>query len=403
MIKDYFELGIKNLKKRKLRSWLTVVGIFISVSTIFVLVSLSLGLQNAVNEEFRLFGTDKFFIEPAGQLAGPGSGGAVQLTIDDVNTVVKVQGVKDYSYATIGNAEIEFKGEKRFVMVIGFPLDKSAVLTESGSYKAASGKLLQKGDVGKIMVGSLYSKGSVFSQDVEQGNTININGVDFKVKTVLEPIGSPTDDKMIYMPIDDFKSLFNNTNRIDEIIVQVNPGANVKDVAALAEKRLLSERGLTEDTKDFTILTPEELLASIGVVLNIITAFLVGVALISLLVGAIGIANTMYTSVLERTSEIGVMKAIGARNSDILYIFLIESGLLGLVGGILGVLLGFGASKVVQFIANAALGTNLLQTAAPWYLFVGCLAFAFLIGAVSGVLPAWGASKVRPVEALRYE
>ena len=162
-------------------------------------------------------------------------------------------------------------------------------------------------------------------------------------------------------------------------------------------------RDVTEKTQDFIILTPEELLETFGVVLNIITGFLGGIALISLIVGGIGITNTMYTSVLERTKEIGTMKAIGAQNKDILMIFLIESGLLGLIGGIIGIILGLGIAKGIEFIAFQQLGTRLLQAATPVYLFVGCLAFAFLTGAISGGIPAWQASKTNTVDALRYE
>jgi putative ABC transport system permease protein len=131
--------------------------------------------------------------------------------------------------------------------------------------------------------------------------------------------------------------------------------------------------------------------------------FLVGIAAISLLVGGIGIMNTMYTSVLERTKEIGTMKAVGAKNSDILLIFLFESGLIGLIGGIIGTLLGLGISKTVEFIAITSLHTTLLQAAVPFYLVGGCLSFAFLIGALSGTIPALMASKLKPVDALRYE
>ena len=137
--------------------------------------------------------------------------------------------------------------------------------------------------------------------------------------------------------------------------------------------------------------------------LNIITAFLAGVAAISLFVGGIGMANTMYTSVVERTREIGIMKAIGAKNREILYIFLIESGLLGLVGAGIGVLLGYSISKTIEYIAITQLNTNLLQAAAPLYLIFGCLVFGFVIGAVSGTLPAIQASKTNVVDALRYE
>ncbi len=403
MIRDYIVLGIRNLKKRKLRSWLTMLGIFISIATIFVLVSMSVGLQNAVTEEFRAFGTDKFFIQPGGQIAGPGSGGAAELTISDINTIERVSGVKDISYDAVGNAEVTFRSEKRFLQVIGYPLDKSKVLEEAGSYEASQGKLLQRGDVGKVMLGSKYGEGTVFKIPISEGNNILINGVSFKVKGILKTIGNPVDDKLIYMSLDDFKTLYNNTDRVDQVIVQINPGADVKEVAKRVEKKLLSTRGVTEDTKDFAILTPEELLNSFGSILDIITLFLTAVAGISLIVGGVGIMNTMYTSVLERTKEIGVMKAVGARNADILIIFLIESGLLGMLGGTIGVLLGWGISELISLIANSILGTDLLQAAAPWYLFVGCLAFAFVVGAVSGVLPAWQASKVRPVKALRYE
>src|SRR3989338_8163689 len=127
------------------------------------------------------------------------------------------------------------------------------------------------------------------------------------------------------MSYDDFKRDFNSGDRVDEIIVQVEPGENTKDTAERTKEKLLKFRGLKEKNRDFEISTPEEILASLDTILNIITAFLVGIAAISLIVGAIGIANTMYTSVLERTKEIGTMKAIGARNSDILLIFLIES------------------------------------------------------------------------------
>ena len=120
-------------------------------------------------------------------------------------------------------------------------------------------------------------------------------------------------------------------------------------------------------------------------------------------VGGIGISNTMYTSVLERTKEIGVMKAIGAQNKDILMIFLIESGLLGLIGASIGIILGYSVSKSVEYIAVNLLNTTLLQAAAPSYLVIGCLVFGFLVGAVSGTLPALRASKTNVVDALRYE
>ncbi len=404
MLKDYFILAIRNLRKRKMRTWLTMLGIFISIATIFLLISLSLGLQGVVEEQFRILGTDKLFILPGtGFLGPPGSVGGVILTENDINTIKKIKGVKDYTYATIGNAKIEYNNEIKYVQVIGIPLEKIGIFTETGAWKIEKGKELKEKGSGKILIGYLYGQGEVFKKPINPGNKILINEKRFEVQGITSQVGNSQDDSIILMSLDEFRELFNISERIDEIIVQADEGENILDLGDRIEKRLLSSRGVTEKTKDFDITTPEKLLEQFQTILNIITAFLAGIAAISLFVGGVGIANTMYTSVLERTREIGVMKAIGAQNKDIMMIFLIESGLLGLVGGIIGVLLGIGAGKFIEYIAINNLNTNLLKISIPLYLVAGCLLFAFFVGALSGVLPARQASKTSVVDALRYE
>jgi len=404
MIRDYIKIALKNIKKRKLRAFLTLLGILIAIATIFMLISISLGLRNAVNEQFRLLGADKFFIQPQGQLGGPGTGGAVQLTEDDVKVVEKIAGVKEVSPWVATSAKVEFDKQTRYTSVVGIDLETADLFLENGAYEAEIGRVIKEGDTTDVMIGSQYLHNNFFSKPLKIGDRILINDKEeFKVRGILETIGNPGDDRLIYMPIDNFRDLFGIKDRLDTIVVQVNDEENIQEIADKAQKELLKKRGLTEKTRDFTILTPEELLGSFSGVLNIITAFLLSIAAISLLVGGIGIANTMYTSVLERTREIGIMKAIGARNSDILIIFLTESALLGLVGGIAGVALGILVSKTIEFIAINSLGTTLLQAAIPAYLVIGCLLFAALIGAISGTFPAYNATKVRPVEALRYE
>jgi putative ABC transport system permease protein len=380
-----------------------MLGIFISVATIFTLVSLSLGLQGAVQEQFRLLGTDKFFIQPLGQIAGPGSGGAAELTLDDVQTIEKVQGVKDLSYFVLRSGKVSYRDEQRYVNIIGIPTDRYSVLEEQEAYKPEEGRSLEKGDRGVVMIGSQYKYNNVFKKELREGDTIKVNDVQFKIRAVLKSTGSPPDDRSIYMPLEDFKELFNQTERIDQILVQTDVDQNITEVSERTERKLRTSRGVTEKTQDFSVQTPEDLLSSFGTILTIITGFLLGIAAISLVVGGVGITNTMYTSVLERTKEIGIMKAIGARNQDILLIFLIESGLLGLIGGIVGVLIGIGISKGIEFIAVHSLGTSLLQAAIPFYLVAGCLIFACLTGALAGLVPSWRASHLNPVEALRYE
>ena len=187
------------------------------------------------------------------------------------------------------------------------------------------------------------------------------------------------------------------------ITVKVKPNEDVNKVADEIEDRLRRDRGQKAGEEDFRVQTSEQLAQTFTTIFSIVQAVFIGIAAISLVVGGIGIMNTMYTAVLERTREIGIMKAVGAKNSDILTLFLVESGILGLVGGaivvLIGVLLGVGAS----FIAGQALGTGLLKAYFPWYLIVGALIFSFVVGCASGVLPALQASKLKPVDALRYE
>ncbi len=384
-----------------------MLGIFISIATIFMLVSISLGLQGAVEEQFRALGTDKIFVQPStGFLGPPGSVGGVILTEDDVDVIKKVRGVESVTHITIGNAKIEFNDKTRFNFVIGIPLEdekSSKVLAEAYSLEAEEGRLLREGDKNSISIGSLYNENELFGKEIRIGNKLIINDEKFKVIGIMKSVGNPGDDQNIYMPLETFRELFGTGERVDSIFVQMGEGEDINEVSDRIEKKLRSARGVTEKTQDFDIIKPEELLESFGNVLKIITSFLAGIAAISLIVGGIGIANTMYTSVVERTREIGIMKAIGARNKDIFSIFLIESGLLGLTGGIIGVLLGYSISKSIEYFAVTQLNTNLLQAAAPAYLIIGSLAFGFLIGTISGTFPAVQASKTNVVDALRYE
>jgi len=406
MIEDYFKISFKNLKKRKTRSLLTITGIVIAIFTIFVLMSLSLGLNEFVNEQFEMLGTDKFFIQPKGTFGGmPGTDRAVELTTKDAEIVEKVKGIDKAVYMTVGNVKIEFKDKKRYYIVIGVPSDSDLIelFFESMNLGVDEGRFLKKGDKKKIMIGYNYKYKELFDKPVRTGDKIELNDVEFEVIGIVEQIGNPGDDQQVYISFEDYKELYDSGEVIDLIYAQIKPGEDIIEVADRTERKLMNYRDVDEKTIDFTVSTPEEYLEIFGDVLNVLTAFLVGIGAISLIVGGIGIANTMYTSVLERKKEIGTMKAIGAKNSDILGIFVTESGLLGLVGGALGLIIGILIVKSVEYGVTIYLGSNMLRASMNPFLIIGSLMFAFLIGVVSGFFPAFQASKLKPVDALRYE
>ncbi|MEK6949964.1 MAG: ABC transporter permease [Nanoarchaeota archaeon] len=404
MIQDYFAYVFENLRKRKLRSWLTMIGIFIGIAAVVSLISLGQGLQAFFDEQFSALGSDKLFIQPKAGFGPPGSSSITNiLTKEDFEEVKKIRGISEATAAIVENVKVEFKDKIRFHQMISVPTDKGRKLfDEILNLDILQGRELSKGDKFKAVLGISLIEDDLFSPNIKVGDKIKINGMDFKVAGNYERIGNSGDDRLIFITEDAMREIFDVEDRVDVIYARASKGESPKEVASRIEKELGNFRGMEEGEEDFSVQTLEDLVKTIGNVLLILQAVLVGIALISLVVGGIGITNTMYTAVLERTKEIGIMKAIGARNSDITKIFLIESGILGMAGGIIGIALGMGFSKLVEF-AIGLTGNTFLKAAFPWYLIAGSLLFAFLIGAVSGVLPAIRASKLKPVDALRYE
>ena len=406
MIKDYLKIAMNNFTHRKLRTFLTLIGIFIGIAAVVGLISLAQGFNNYLNDEFKQLGVDKIIITPSGSSFGASDSVSDPLTKDDVKVVSKSTGVDEASYYAYKIGTIEWgKDDIGFNVVYTFPFgDTRKLVEEVATLEIADGRDLKESDRGKAVVGYDYLNYKDFGKNVGVGDKITINGKDFSIVGVNKKIGDPPDDRSIILAEKDYENLFDgNKDEVSSIIVRVHDGFKPSDVVKNIEKDLRKSRGLKEGREDFEVQTFEELIATFLTVFAIVGFVLVGIAGISLVVGGIGIMNTMYTSVIERTKEIGIMKAIGARNEDILILFLIESGLLGLVGGVIGVVLGMGFAKAVEYIGGAFLGTELLKAAMPAWLILGALAFAFILGTVSGITPARQASKMNPVDALRTE
>ena len=403
-MKDYFLLAFNNLKRRRLRSWLTMIGIFIGIAAVVALISLGQGMQNAIEEQFEQLGKDKIIIQSKGSgTFGSATSHSLALTEDDLEVVQNVKGVKWALGMIYQVGQVEFKKEIQITYIIGMEPEDVKLMSEIQSFEIKDGRWFKSGDKYKVVVGYNHGYKDIWKREIEVGDTMIIEGEEFKVIGIVDKIGNRYDDSQVYAPKEIMKNLLGTEEELGMIMAKIDSGFNPEDVAETIERKLRKFRDEKEDQQTFIIQTSEQLLESFQNIFGVIQAVLVGIAAISLLVGGIGIMNTMYTAVIERTKEIGTMKAVGARNSHVLIIFLFESGLLGLVGGAIGIAIGYGLAKSAEYGATMALGTNLLQASFPWYLILGALGFSFVIGTLSGIFPAMQASKLRPADALRYE
>jgi len=406
MIIDYMKMALSNLLHRRLRSWLTLIGIFIGITAVVALVSLGQGLDYAITAEFLELGADKIFISaqsPVGNSAGQDT--ANQLGDRDLAAAERTLGVLRVVPYWQRSARISWGDAVGYYPVIGGsdnPVERK-VLEDSFTLHIDQGRGLESGDSSKAIIGAQLVDPDVISDPMKIGDKITIDGTRFEVVGIYEPMGDPLADQSIYISDDAMREVFDVGDTYDMLIAQIDASADPEIVGEDLRRSLVSARGLNDGEEDFDIQTPKDLVDSFRQVFGIVQTVIIGIALIALLVGAVGIMNTMYTSVLERTKEIGIMKAIGAKNTAILTIFLVESGLLGLLGGLIGLLSGMALAKSVEVIGTLVLGTNLLKALFPWWLVVGSLAFAFILGVLSGILPARQASKQQAVDSLRYE
>lgn len=404
MILDYFKIAFSNLTRRRLRSWLTVIGIFIGIMAVVGLVSLSQGMEEAILSEFKKIGTDRIIISPGGAQMGPVSAfiTPTKFTEDDYNVVKKIRGIAMSARIYSETAYITQKKETKQQLVWGFPTDSNslAFYKTQSQFDIGEGRLLRGSDKYKTMIGWEIAH-DTFDKDLKVGNSILINAQPFEIIGIHKKTGGlMSSDDAIRIPLDTARELFGEDEEINAMFIKVREGFDVDTVAENAKRKLRKFRDVKEGEEDFSVQTSAQIIASFEIIFGVVQAVLVGLAAISLLVGGVGIMNTMYTSVVERTKEIGIMKSVGARNSSIMLIFLFESGLLGTVGGALGVVLGLLISKGAE-IAAMQFGVDSLQAYMGWPIIAGGLAFAFIIGAAAGTFPAIQASKMNPVDALR--
>jgi len=404
MISDYIGIAFRNLRRRGIRSYLTLLGIFIGIAVVISLISLGNGLKVAVNSQFGISSTQVISVQ-AGGLTGygpPGTGVIKPLTKDDAIAISKLNNVEKAVGRNVESLKLEYNSKSQIGFTTNIPSGEDRKFVyETIEISPLVGRLLKDGDSGVVVLGyNYYTNEETFGKIIKPGNRVLISGKSFEVIGITEKKGSFIFDNIIYMNEKDLEELTGDSETLDLIAVHVKTKEDMPQVKEDIERILRKIRNVKIGQEDFEVSTPEQALSTVNQILTGVQIFIVLIALISILVGAVGIVNTMTTSVLERKKEIGTMKAIGARNSDIFYQFFIEAGLLGLIGGIAGVVFGIGLGYLGTLAINNFIGSSTTPEISV-ALIVFALLGSFVIGSVSGIAPALRAAHQNPVEALR--
>ncbi len=403
MVIEHLKIALRNIKRRKLRTFLTLIGILIGTMAVVALFSVGDGVKASIEEEFKEMGMDKIMIMPGSGNIMSMMTSTSSLDDEDVDIISKVSGVEAAVKMLTLHERVSVDSESKIQFVSGIPQneDGKEIIESMQNFNIKEGKDLKEGDKRKAVVGCLYAKDDeIFSDKLNVRDKIMISGKEFEVIGFLECIGNPSDDSSIIVTLDSAENILGGEGAIT-IIAQVGESEDPEKVADEIERKLRKRRGIEKGQEDYSVQTSADLLRTFNRTFSLIQAVIIGIAAISLLVGGIGIINTMYTAVLERKSEIGIMKATGARNSDITLIFLFESGMLGLIGGLIGVGLGIAMGKLIEYLAVTLASVDFLQVHFSPIVIIGMLVFSLGLGALFGVWPARIAAKMSAVDAIR--
>lgn len=412
---ENLKIALNSLRSNKLRASLTMLGIMIGVAAVITLLSIGDGVTRFVAEQFSGLGTNLVFIVPMQEAAGrPGSDPLSEstLTLRDaelLSDVALVPGATAVSPVLLRDLELSFEGENHNVTVRAAAPNYVQII----NFDVVRGRMFDEAEFNgrsRVVVLGADTVDTLFPNDVDPiEQDIKINGLTFRVVGILGAKGAsgfgPSQDDLAVIPLTTAQErLFNNRSQrdgsflADAILIQAADEALVDSVIIDASEVLRNSHEINfRDQDDFQILTQQDFLSAFGAVTGVLTLFLGAIASISLLVGGIGIMNIMLVSVTERTREIGLRKAVGAKYIDILSQFLTEAIVLALLGGALGIVIGtLGATAVRLAVPD-------LDTAVTLNSIALAVGFSVAVGLFFGIYPASRAASLNPIDALRFE
>jgi putative ABC transport system permease protein len=397
MIQDIFEMSLKSLTRKQIRSFLTLAGVVIGIAAIVCLLSIGQGLTNSVNEQFEQLGTNIVYMLGMNPLSGTSN--TIDFSDSDISWVEGVSGV-DYVWPLYsGVGTMQTNSVRKNVMILSMDLDKSSLFEEYGYFDVEEGRRIEEGDTQGILITKQLAEDG-FDKPLNAKKLVTINDLPYKIIGIQKPlkvvVGDYNPENLILMSESAFKKFSPNSTPTYLMIVTFSREDNSK-IADELTKHFEDKYG----QRSIYVYTSDQLLDQINSIYAIITFFLIGVSAIAMIVGGVGIMNAMITSVMEKTKEIGIMKALGASNYTILMIFIIEAALIGLIGGAMGTILGYGLSQIISFFVSES--GMILQGVISLEITLIGLGFSTIVGVISGYLPALRAANLDPIEALRYE
>lgn len=370
---------LRNMGRRKLRSTLTIVGIVIGILALTVMGSMSEYFSGLIDNAVNLLG-DYVVVSPEN------NDFSSMLTTVDERRVLRIGGVKDV--IPIANDTIDEFGAVSFGipdLVYALPAEHASTLFPTVSL--AKGRWIQRGDEYETVVGSQLAK----KRNLDLGSTIRYHDHDLVVVGIMNPTQT-TPDSVAILEINTLRRLLKAPEMIAALYVQPENPALIDTIA----------KNIRDNVENVQVTTPKEAALQAQQALAVFNVILVGGAVLAVFVGGLAVINTMIMSVNERRHEIGLKKAVGASDGEIVREFLFEAAVIGLFGGIIGFLLGWGLAGLLNAVTSQALGGSSIFNVTP-RLMVIALAFALILGTIAGLYPAWNAARMDPVKALRVD